>query len=241
MNTTSQDTIAANILPTDNLTTPLQSAVFIPLDASKGRAVAAGNRYCKLIKKGINSKLGASVAVEVPSLRDVASYMLQPLVAEAVQEYIQSLQDAQIKSRAVAGAREVQYSELTPAALELFLATSEDTGRIGQLSSERIVAWFEASARELLIVALADRLGISETASDADVKRLEQIANQTRDNLAKLSSKKPVHFDIRVLNALNWALAAVESDDDNGMSGRLAEKLNLPVVSGENMADALGF
>jgi len=221
-----------------NLSQPLQSAVFIPMELSKSRKLSAGNRWCKLIKKGTNSKLPESVAVEVPAALNVADYMKQGAIAEAVTEYLGNLQDSYIKSLAVAGVKEVKYSELNAEVLAHFLATSEDSGRIGQLSSERITNWFESDARDLLIVALADRLGISESAGDAEVKRLEQIANQTRDNLAKLSSKKPVHFDARVLAALNWALDVTASGDN--MTDRLRDKLNMPVVE-VDLGAALGF
>lgn len=223
-----------------NLTQPLQSAVFIPMDSSRGKAVAAGNRWCKLIKKGENSKLGQSVAVEVPALRasQLDSYMAQGAIADAVLEYVQSLQDAYIKSRAVAGAASIQYSELTPELLGVFLATSEESGRIGQLSVERITNWFTAEARELLIVALADRLGIADTATPQEVTKLEQLANQTRDNLAKLASKKPVQFDERVKAALLWALEVTDSGDS--ITPRLVEKLTAK-VSDSDMLASLGF
>jgi hypothetical protein len=233
MNTTNINTNTAT-----NLTEPLQSAVFIPMELSKSRKLSAGNRWCKLIKKGTNSKLPESIAVEVPAALNVSEYMQQGVIADAVAEYIASLQDAQIKALAIAGAKTIQYSQLTAESLAQFVATSEDSGRIGQLSTERIINWFEADARDILIVALAERLGISETASDAEVKRLEQIANQTRDNLAKLSSKKPVHFDTRVLSALNWALDVTATGDN--ITDRLKDKLNTPVTD-IDLGAALGF
>lgn len=224
-----------------NLSVPLQSAIFIPmLEAGKSRKLSSGNRWCKLIKKGDNSKLPESLAVEVPATLNVTACMQHNVLAEAVAEYLATLQDAQIKAMAIAGTREVKYSELTAEKLAQFVATSEDSGRIGQLSAERIASWFEAEARDNLIVALADRLGISESASDAEVKRLEQIANQTRDNLAKLSSKKPVHFDARVLAALNWALDVTVVGDTAGMNARLRDKLNMPAVE-LDLGSALGF
>ena len=224
-----------------NLSQPLQSAVFIPRDETKKRTLSAGNRWCKLIKKGEPSKLAASIAVEVPASINIPSYLGQPIISEAVVEYIQSLQDAYIKSLAVSGAKQIQYSDLNEVKLAEFLATSDDSGRIGQLSGERIAAWFEADMREMLIVALADRLGLSDTATEQDVKRLEQIANQTRDNLAKLSSKKPVHFDKRVKDALNWALDSTSVDDD-AMFSRLKDKLNAAdMMPTDEYLSALGF
>lgn len=225
------------------LAQPLQSAAFIQMqDAGKSKKLSAGNRWCKLIKKGTNSKLAESLAVEVPASINITECLTHSVLADAVSEYLQTLQDSQIKALAVSGVKIVQYSELTVANLAQFVSTSEDNGRIGQLSTERIVAWFEAEARDNLIVSLADRLGISETASDAEVKRLEQIANQTRDNLAKLSSKKPVQFDARVLAALNWALDVTIAGDVSGMNDRLRDKLNAPVVIDNiDLGAALGF
>lgn len=221
-----------------NLTQPLQSAVFIPMDDTKKHKLAAGNRWCKLIKKGENSKLGKSLAVEIPALTQAVadSYMQQAGIAAAVHEYLEELQNIYIKSRAIAGAASIQYGELTPENVAAAIAASGEA--LGQLSAERITNWFENDARELLIVALADRLGLSDTATDADVKRLEQIANQTRDNLAKLSSRKPVVFDERVKQALNWALDVTDSGDN--LTTRMRDKLNA-AVGQEDMLAALGF
>lgn len=228
-----------NAVSTDNLSTALNSAQFVPMDSVKAIKPSTGHYFAKLIKKGENSKLPESLAIEVPFPHSLAAYMAQAGLVDYLTEAMQALQDNYLKARAASGVVQVQYEELTPANLAQFYADSAANGGIGQLSEERIIGWFEASARDMLIVALADRLGISETATDADVKRMEQIANQTRDNLKKLSSKKPVHFDERITKALNWALDVTESGDN--MTARLRNRLNTPNVDQVNMADALGF
>jgi len=129
----------------------------------------------------------------------------------------------------------VQYSELTLQALEQVATSENEANGIGQLSEERIKGWFESSLRDMWIVALADKLGISEDASEADVKRLEQIANQTRDNLAKLASRKPVSFDERVRNALNKALSFADAEDT--FAPRLVAKLNQAVGADDMLAN----
>lgn len=221
------------------LATPLQSAVFIKMDSTKGKSVSAGNRWCKLIKKGENSKLPESLAVEVPyftaSLDEVAKY---PALNDYLMNAMESLVNGLVRSRAEAGALSVQYSELGLAQLAEFAATENAANGIGHMSEERIKQWFEQDARELLLVALADRLGVSDTATEQDVKRLEQIANQTRDNLAKLSSKKPVQFDERVRNALNWALDVTDIGDSFTL--RMRDKLNAK-VDAIDLGAALGF
>lgn len=227
---------AANI---GTLAQPLQSAVFIKMDASKGKSVSSGNRWCKLIKKGENSKLPESLAVEVPQFNAKLETLQQyPALVDYLQNAMEALVNNLVRSRAEAGAASINYSELSIEKLAEFAAQENAAAGIGHMSEERIKQWFEQDARELLLVALADRLGVSDTATEQDVKRLEQIANQTRDNLAKLSSKKPVQFDERVRNALNWALDVTDTGDT--FTGRMRDKLNAK-VDAIDLGAALGF
>ena len=229
-----------NSTPNDTLAQPLQSALVVPMDSIKGKTASNGHRFCKLIDKGAHSKLAASVAVEVPAVQipKPAQLTEYPAIADYLRGALEQLQGACIKSLVISGARTVQYSELSLAHLEQTAACLNEACGIGQLSELGIKQWFDSNARELVIVALADKLGISETANDADIKRLEQIANQLRDNLAKLSGKKPIHFDERVRNALNMALSA--SDTGDSMTQRLSSKLNA-VVSNDDMLLNLGM
>lgn len=222
-----------------NLTQPLQSAAVVPMDSTKGKDTAQGNRWCKLIKKGENSKLAASVAVEIPAVENLPQGLEQypAIMAHLVAAY-QQLENEAVKAQIIAGAGIVQYSSLGLAQLEAVAAASNEASGIGQLSEERIANWFDAECRDLYLVAIAERLGVADTATDADVKRCEQVANQTRDNLKKLSSKKPVMFDERVRKALLWALEVTDSGDS--MTARLAEKLNQKVDTVDMIA-ALGF
>jgi len=237
-NTTSQlNTTNANTVPADNLTTVLHSAVAVPIDSVKGKTPAPGNRYCKLIKKGENSKLAESVAVEVPDNSYYFGEIINshPAIATYLQAAMKALKDGAIKALIVAGAKDVKYSELSLDKLNVFAASENEANGNGHISSDRITAWFDASLRDLWIVALANKLGISDTATDADIKRLEQIANQTRDNLAKLSSKKPVMFDARIKNALNAALSCAAEDDNFAL--RIAAKLNAAVNDSDMLAN----
>jgi hypothetical protein len=223
----------------------LQSAVARPLESIKGKVASAGYRFCRLIAKGENSTLAQSYAVEVPAI--TTAQMLQAASYPALAA-VMKLQDGICKRELgttagsnaagsnAAGSNVITYSTLSLDELARF--AEEDTN-IGQLSEERIASWFESDVREMLIVALAERLGITETATDSEIKRCEQIANQTRDNLKKLSSKKPVMFDERVKAALNWALDSAAASDDT-MAARLKSKLNA-TVDAINLADSLGF
>lgn len=129
-----------------------------------------------------------------------------------------ALSDSQVK---VASSKPIQ----TASPVDFYLNADEDSDKVGQHSEERqIEIWFETDARKLLLIALADRLNISETATAPDIARLEQIATQTRENFMKLGSPEPIHFDERVKKALNWALDSTESG--NSMTEKLRNKLN---------------
>ncbi len=225
-----------------NLNQPLQSALFVPMESVKDKSATQGHRFARLIKRGENSKLASSVAIEVPILRmDYTFIQGNAVLAAYVQDALQSAQDNYLKGRSIAGVAQVQYDELTLEKLAEFIAQDAATGGgIGQLSEERIGNWFDNDgARDLLIVALADKLGVSETATPEEVKKLEQIANSTRDQLKKLASKKPVVFEERVKVALNKALDIVDTGDM--MSSRLRDKLNLPNVAAIDICEALGM
>ena len=228
------------------VTHAISQAAFFPMADASEDLLANGMRYSKHIKKGENSKLVASVAISIPALSENAVEAQAYLDASGLRDYlvscVEKLQDGYIKSRAIAGAKVIEFSELNPAQLVAYLASSEEGEGIGQLSATRIQTWFDTKCRDMYLVALADRLGISENATDAEIKRLEQIANQTRDNLAKLSSKKPVQLDTRVKAALEWALQVTsDSSDSSGLTGRLQAKLAQPIADDINLADMLGM
>jgi len=238
METTTNNLSNNNQLPASTLAPVLHSAAFVPMDSIKGKSVSSGNRWCKLIKKGENSKLGMSLAVEVPEITGLADYSQYPAITAYLIDALHGLQAEAVKQRAIAGDKVLQFSALSVANLEAVAVAINESSGIGQLSEERIKSWFDADARELVLVALADRLGISESATEGDIKRIEQVANQMRDNLAKLSSRKPVQFDERVKKALNMALDA--SDTGDNMTGRLREKLN-QTVGADDMLMNLGL
>lgn len=233
-NTMNQDT---NNIGT--LAPVLQSAAVVPMDSIKGKAVSAGNRWCKLIKKGENSKLRESVAVEIPAVMAIPADALQvPAIHDYLLEAYEQLRNETVKARVIAGDSIIAYSALSLDSLAATATALNEVSGIGQLSEERIKSWFDADARELVLIALADKLGVSDTATPEDMKRLEQSANQMRDNLAKLSSRKPVHFDDRVKKALNFALDAADTGDS--ITSRLRDKLNI-AVSGDDMLLNLGL
>ena len=230
----------ANTLPQDTLAPVLQSAHLIAIDAVTKSSINTGNRWCKLIKKGENSKLQASVAVEIPH-RAQMQFTGVPAVDAYLMEAYYQLENEAVKAQVIAGKRVIEYSCLNTANLAEIATALQSTSGIGQLSEEAIKTWYNASALDYVLVAIADRLGVSEQATQAELTKCNQVSNQILGNMVKLASRKPVTFDDKVKKALNMALDAVLAvDSANSMATRLHSKLNATVTE-QDMLDALGF
>jgi hypothetical protein len=202
------------------------------LDGMKGFIPEPGARVAKIIQKGSNpdgtKRISfAMEAVEI-TLPEVLEWIAaDSAIADAVVTYVQDLQDKCIRTRIEAGKGQVHTSDYDMNAVRTFLATSPTEGR---LSEDKIRAWFAVEVADTLMVAFADKLGISDTPTESETKKLEQIVAQYRDNMAKLAGRKTVLPGV-VRTNLEKALALV--DTDSSIKERLQDKL-------AEMADAEG-
>ena len=226
-----------NSLPSDTLAPILQSAVFINLEQVKKASINTGNRFIRMVKKGKNSKLPETLFVEVPNIMTIPALSGYPAITSYLLASYHELEKQAATERVIAGDSTFNYSNLSLSNLELVATRLNEATGNGHISEDRINTWFEADARELLLVAISEWLGMGESVTDADVLKCEQIANQLKGNLAKLSSKKPVLFPIHIKNALNKALTVLSGDD---FASRLSEKLNVS-VNEEDMLLSLGM
>lgn len=238
---TIQQAVSAGVVPAQEVSQVNACASFFPMAKAEADKLHAGNRYCKLIKKGENSLLPESLAIEVPELTDaeLAEYLANPTVRLSVLGYVESLRDSWLKAQASVGVKTVQYSSINVANVASHLNASVKAAGLGQLSEASISSYFEDNMRDMLIVAFADRLGLGDNATDAQVKKLEQLCNQTRDNLKKLASRKQVVFDEKIRKALEWALSSTDAGDS--MHVRLQQKLAVNTVTEEDVLSSLGF
>jgi len=112
----------------------------------------------------------------------------------------------------------------------------------GKISAAQIGAWFTATLDPLVQASVAAKNGWLEdsyTMTEADAKKLKQVANNYRATLEKLAAPKPM-VDINTGLALQKAMALLESED--GISRKLAKKIDRiinPPVTEEITLDAL--
>ena len=240
-----QDTIINSNSSKDagTLAPSLGSAVSFQLADIKSRKPSTGHYFARFVAMGINKTLAESLAVELPLLgiSSINEALKHESLVAVLQEALQRVAEAKVRKQLQEGSSLIQYSDLTVAQLATF-AVENNVG-IGQLSEDAIATWFTDSMLDMLLVALADKIGVSENATPGDLVKLEQIAEHAKGSFKKLASKKPVVFNDRDKAALNWMLDTAPMDDDT-FAARLRGKLNapvLPAVEQINLADSLGF
>lgn len=156
----------------------------LPFDAKTSRSLD-GQRLAKVWYKtprdGTAKK--ASVCVSIPVLKEIPDSALPALMPHLL-GLVHGVQDAIIRERYEAGAQFITDSDISVAACIEFL-NAEATGN--RLTKESIEAWFTEKLADSLTVAFADRLGMSDTPSEAEVKKLELHVRSYKEKFAGLA------------------------------------------------------
>lgn len=182
---------------------------FIPYDA-KTTKPHSGQRLARIMYKTdkATGKKPQSYCASIPQLHALTPPQMHAL-RDVIQEYCLSVQDAICKQRYEEGAISVSDEELSFDAIMEYVAEVQKGARI---TGEAVKEWFTENLSESLAVAFADKLGISDTPTDADSKKLEQLCAGYRDNFAKLASGK-TQFPASKATLMIKALSFASSDD----------------------------
>lgn len=150
--------------------------------------VPAGFRLARIIRKNTKENPNAvSQAVFVPAPIDTASWMGNATIAEAVQNYMQGLQDKVIRQVLDSGRNIITDADIAVEAVASYLEENDET--LGRLSKESIGTWYDAEVADTLTLVFADKLGIGDQPTPAEVTKLEQLNNQYKGCFQKLAGK----------------------------------------------------
>jgi hypothetical protein len=240
MNTINQ----VNASNAGTLAQPLQSAVFVPLAKADESKVASGHTLQVLKKRGDNSRIAESLAIEVPEFKAIDVQLACQLYPALVDKFIATLyaEQREILFTLAAKGGTVHYADISLAAV----AANCKPVTSGKLSKESIVNWYNSVAAEVVSVVLAERFGLADKdeLSAVELDKIEQVSNAVRDNLATLASPnaKP---EARVKQSLQLMLDAIEASgrDESSMVTRLNARLNpaAAVAKADSLADMLGM
>lgn len=156
-------------------------------DLSK-KEIPQGFRLARIIRKNTKETPNAvSQAVFVPAPIDSAAWMGNQVIAEAVQNYMQGLQDKCIRAVLDSGRNIITDTDISMDAVASYLEENDET--LGRLSKDSITEWYNKEVSDTLTLAFADKLGIGDNPTDAETKKLDQLNNQYLACFQKLAGK----------------------------------------------------
>lgn len=162
--------------------------------------------------------------IAISELTDSAIHNLKPWILEQMA----GVQDKIVRARHEAGATSVHSEEVSLAACIAFLEVEQQGGR---LTKEVIGAWFAEEVADVLTVALSDRLGLSDTPTPEECKKVEQMINVYRDCFAGLAGGRTTYARDKAVKLLK-VLELVPSE---GLSARFATRLEKMTQSDEEL------
>lgn len=241
------------IVTNDNLSNPLASCAVIAIAEATAAKLPSNQRFSR--HKAVSrasadgtvkpSKLAASCAVSLPILTsaDIASFSNNATIAEYIRSSLESLQDKVVRSQLEAGSKVIAFDSVTAAKCEDWLLTSSESNGIGQLSAERIAAWFDSSegnARDSVRIWAMLRLNLGDDVTSDEAAKVEQICNSARDTMKELAKKTAPSFSPKVESNLRAMFAQIAADaPEDTFVGRLVAKLDVPKVAADNLMELL--
>lgn len=161
---------------------------------SKKSVALEGQRLAKVLFKTTANVTApmASQAVSVPFLKD--EVVAENLLA-LTPHILCMLEDAQneiirAKLLETGGSCTVHDSEITA---QCCIAYLNEAAKGNRLSKESIAAWFTQNVADVLSIAIADKLGMSDIPSDAEVKKLNKIVSDYSEKFQALAGSKTVY------------------------------------------------
>ena len=222
INETNRDTTAT--VPTQVAAQPQATTIvdgvdtnaFVPYDSALGYPELDGFRNVKCLYKVAKTGANAGKAAGTNSVIRIADGITEAVVQERVQElapyivgYLQEQENALVKKLHVAGMTVLSPKQY---GLDAVIAALEESGASNRLNKEKIEDWFTASMLDALIVAFSDKMGVSETPSDAELEKLDSIINVYKSKFGSLASGK-THYRVEEAEMLLKALEITGGGD----------------------------
>lgn len=145
--------------------------------------------------------------LRAPAITDAAITEQLTVLMPHIEGMVAKVQEELVKGAHKEGRTSMMGEELGLAAV---ITKLEATGT-GRLNKEKILSWFDSNMADLLTVAFAEKLGVTEEASEEEIARLETITQHYRNNFGALASPKS-HFVEDTCEAMSKALEATGAD-----------------------------
>ncbi len=164
--------------------------------------------------------IAANIAALMPHIRTVLEATQDKIIREALDSSASNV---------------ISNESVSISAICEYLDNSNESGR---LTKESVGKWFDESIADVLMIALSDKLGISDTPSQAEATKVEMISKEFRAKVAALAGGA-TSYDPKTATSLIKCLALASESDV--LATRFTGRLNKMIsdASSSSMIDAL--
>lgn len=196
----------------------------IKYEAGKTKALA-GQRLSKHTYK-TDKETGVkrdSMAVSLPIVTQAMVLEAAEKLAPIVADYLMSVQDKIVKSM-LDSTESVEVVSDTEISIDACISYLEESNESGRLTKEGIGAWFDASVADVLMLTLAEKLGVGEVPSDAEIKRIEAMVAAFKEKTMGLAGGK-TRYDTKTAESVKKCMLLVEGEE-TGLAEKFVKKLD---------------
>lgn len=206
-----------------------------------GKTVAfTGQRLAVITYKTVKDKESPlynikreSKAVSLPTIEDTEVSTNLPALLPHIKAMLYKAQDAIIREKLDSGnVTSIAISDVNMSAICEYLDNSNESGR---LTKESVASWFDGSIAELLTVAIADKLGVSDTPTANEEKQINSLVSGFREKVAALAGGK-TSYEPKLCESIKKCLALAPADDV--LAARFTTRLDKMIAESSN---ALGL
>lgn len=208
----------------------------------KSTKAFTGQRLSKVTYKTITNKDDPLFGVKRPSkcvslpliaTSDVIANVAS--LAPAIVEYLYTVQDKIVREKVDNAATSIAMSDIDITACVEWLESNSESGR---LTKETVASWFNETIAEPLAVVLADRLGVSDTPTDAESNKILAVVDAFKGKVAALAGGKTA-YEPKVCKSILSALELAPAGDV--LATRFSNRLNKMIEEAKANEDLLNL
>lgn len=180
---------------------------FSAYDSKNAPTEEENNRLSKCLYRADSKENYENAYVRIPLISEAEVTEQIDVLMPHIISYLEGVQDDIIKSHHKSG-----YTSVLATAIELSAIIDKlDSTDQGRLNKEKVFQWFDTSVKDMLVVAFADKLGISDNPSTEDEDKLNSIVSVYRTKFGALAGGKSV-FVPSEAEKLQAAITATGAD-----------------------------
>lgn len=194
---------------------------------------AAGMRLSKVLYRSDNAEAKENSYISIPVISDAEVTEQMTVLLPHLVSYLQDQQDSIVKKAHTGGFSSVTLDQIC---LTAVIDLLESTGQ-GRLNKEVIFAWYDADVADALMVAFADKLGLSDTPTDEESEKVAVIVATYRKNFGALAGGRSM-FMPDTASAMQRALE-VTGANHTALGARFVKRLEDMINPPTNLLESL--